>query len=144
MVQTIALVNNMNIRHEKDILKLCKLHINSWIVINKPINIFNELIKALKTHSSFEIYKNNIKEKLDLMKFEDGNTVVKFLAEFRLHCDNAEITDLHEIKTRLLRTNKSNEFFQNEFPKRVSEVKSIDKIFRVLLNITSGDRHHTT
>lgn len=39
----------MNIRHEKDILILCKLHINSWIVINKPINIFNELIKALKT-----------------------------------------------------------------------------------------------
>ncbi|PKC11719.1 hypothetical protein RhiirA5_412709 [Rhizophagus irregularis] len=79
MVQTIALVNNMNIRHEKNILILCKLHINSWIVINKPINIFNDLIKALKTHSSFEIYKNNIKEKLDLMKFEDGNTVVKFL-----------------------------------------------------------------
>lgn len=75
MVQTIALVNNMNFRHEKDILN----YINSRIVINKPINIFNELIKALKTHSSFEIYKiykNSIKEKLDLMKFGDGNTVV--------------------------------------------------------------------
>lgn len=61
----------------------------------------------------------------------------KFLAEFRLHCDNAEITDLHEIKTRLLRTNKSNEFFQNEFPKRVSEVKSIDKIFIICSDVIS-------
>jgi hypothetical protein len=134
-VQAITLINN--IRQEKDVLKLCKLHINSWIVLNEPINTLNELIKALKAHPSFELYKNSIREKLDQMKFEDGNIVIKFLAEFRLHCNNAEITDPHEIKTRLLKTYLSNEFFQNEFPKRVSEVKSIDKIFIIYSDVVS-------
>ncbi|PKC65646.1 hypothetical protein RhiirA1_395119 [Rhizophagus irregularis] len=49
------------IRQERDILKLRKLNIDSPISISNEINILNELSKALKTHSTFEIYKNGCK-----------------------------------------------------------------------------------
>ncbi|PKY46921.1 hypothetical protein RhiirA4_420994 [Rhizophagus irregularis] len=63
-----SLINN--IRQERDILKLRKLNIDSPISISNEINILNELSKALKTHSTFEIYKNGCKYRLDQMSFQ--------------------------------------------------------------------------
>ncbi|GBC22756.2 hypothetical protein GLOIN_2v1775479 [Rhizophagus irregularis DAOM 181602=DAOM 197198] len=69
------------IRQERDILKLRKLNIDSPISISNEINILNELSKALKTHSTFEIYKNGCKYRLDQMSFQDDeDNATKFLA----------------------------------------------------------------
>ncbi|GES94874.1 hypothetical protein GLOIN_2v620650 [Rhizophagus clarus] len=136
-VHAICLVNNNNIK-DKDVLKLCKLHIVPWITIPiESINSLNELIKALMLHSSFKLYKDSIKDELNRMKFEEGGNIIQFLGTFRLHCNNAEITDPQEIKNLLLKTYSSNEFFKNEFLKRVSPVTSIDEIFKIYNNIVS-------
>jgi len=70
------------------------------------------------------------------MRFEGGDAT-KFLAEFRLTCDNAEITEPQVIKNRLLRTYPSNEFFKNEFSKRVSDVTSINDIYSIYSEVVS-------
>jgi hypothetical protein len=71
-----------NIKTDKDVLKLCKLNISSEIQIPEDINNINDLIKALKAHPTFSIYKNDCKEKLDNMIFEGGDTA-QFLADVR-------------------------------------------------------------
>ncbi|PKK56144.1 hypothetical protein RhiirC2_800654 [Rhizophagus irregularis] len=53
----------------------------------------------------------------------------KFLANFRLRCLKAIITNLQEIKNRLLETYSSNEFFKHEFPKKISGVTSINELY---------------
>lgn len=136
-VHTICLVNNNNIK-DRDVLKLCKLHIVPWITIPiESINSLNELIRALMSHPSFKLYKDSIKDELNRMKFEESGNIVQFLGTFRLHCSNAEITDSQEIKNLLLKTYSSNEFFKNEFLKRVSLVTSIDEIFKIYSNVVS-------
>lgn len=136
-VQTVCLISN--IRQERDILRLCKLNIDNSITISNDISSLNELIKALKSHSTFEIYKDGIKRKLDQMKFEgsEGGDTTKFLAEFRSLCDKAEIINPQEIKNRLLRSYSSNEFFKNEFSKRVTGVTSIEEIQRLYSEVIS-------
>ncbi|GBB99393.1 hypothetical protein RclHR1_03500018 [Rhizophagus clarus] len=136
-VQTICLINN--IRQERDILKICKLNINNSITMPNDFNSLNELIKALKSHPTFEIYKDGIKRRLDQMKFEggEGGDTTQFLAEFRSLCDKAEIINAQEVKNRLLRSYSSNEFFKNEFSKRVTGVTSIDDIQRLYSEVIS-------
>jgi hypothetical protein len=136
-VQTICLINN--IRQEKDILRLCKLNIDSSIPTPNEINNIIDLTKALKAHPTFEIYKDGIKRRIDQMNFEggEGGDTTTFLAEFRSSCDKAEINNPQEIKNRLLRTYSSNEFFKNEFSKRVSGVTSIDEIYRLYSEVIS-------
>ncbi|RGB41937.1 hypothetical protein C1646_791663 [Rhizophagus diaphanus] len=135
-VQTICIINN--IRQERDILKICKLNIDSSITVPGECNNLNDLVKALKAHPTFSIYKDGIKHKLDQMKFEggEGGDTTAFLAEFRSHCDKAEI-DPQEIKNRLLRTYSSNEFFENEFSKRVTDVTSIDEIYKIYSEVVA-------
>lgn len=129
-VQTICLINNF--RQEIDILKLCKLNIDPPIPIPNEINTLKELAKALKTHSTFEIYKSGCKYRLDQMRFQgDEEDATKFLADFRSLCFKAEITNPQEIKNRLLEIYSSNEFFKHKFPKRISGVTSINEIYRL-------------
>ncbi|CAB4373381.1 unnamed protein product [Rhizophagus irregularis] len=91
------------IRQERDILKLRKLNIDSPISISNEINILNELSKALKTHSTFEIYKNGCKYRLDQMSFQDDeDNATKFLVNFRSLCFKVEIINPQEIKNHLL------------------------------------------
>ncbi|CAB4495273.1 unnamed protein product [Rhizophagus irregularis] len=73
------------------------------------------------------------------MKFEggEGGDTTAFLAEFRSHCDKAKIDNPQEIKNRLLRTYSSNEFFKNEFSKRVTGVTSIDEIYKLYSEVIS-------
>ncbi len=42
--------------NEKEILKFCKLMIDPNITIPNSINSYDELVKALKSHSTFEIF----------------------------------------------------------------------------------------
>ena len=56
-----------DIENEQKILKFCKLMIDSTIIIPDEINSLNELIKSLKSHSTFEIFKDSCKKKLQVM-----------------------------------------------------------------------------
>ncbi|RIA89715.1 hypothetical protein C1645_824410, partial [Glomus cerebriforme] len=53
-----------DIEDEQKILKICKLMIDSTITIPNEINTFDELIKALKSHTTFNIFKDSCKVKL--------------------------------------------------------------------------------
>jgi hypothetical protein len=119
------------IKNEKEILKLCKLNISNGIQIPDGINNVSDLINALKAHRSFTVFKNDCKAKLDNMTFEGGDTA-SFLADVRALCNNAEIiNNPEEIRRRLLNTYSSNEFFRNEFTKRVTRFTSVDDMFRI-------------
>ncbi|CAB4390737.1 unnamed protein product [Rhizophagus irregularis] len=112
------------VENEIQILKICKLMIDSTIIIPKDINSFDELIKSLKSHTTFTIFKNSCKRKLQLMKYNPGkeeNYTASFLANFRSLCNYAEINDPDELKT-LLVNSYSNYFFKIEFAKRVDNI----------------------
>lgn len=112
------------IENETQILKICKLMIDSTIIIPKEINSFDELNKSLKSHTTFTIFKNSCKKKLLLMKYIPGkeeNYTASFLANFRSLCSYAEINDPDELKT-LLVNSYSNDFFKIEFTKRVDNI----------------------
>jgi hypothetical protein len=141
-VQTICIINNIE---ESDVLKLCKLNIDPSITIPNEINTLNELAKVLKAHSTFEIYKNDCKRRLDRMSFrgEEDSDITKFLADFRSLCFKAEITCPQKIKNHLSRTYSSNEFFKNEFSKRVTGVTSIDEIYRLYIEVILDNSNGT-
>ncbi|GBC07022.1 hypothetical protein RclHR1_00720031 [Rhizophagus clarus] len=107
------------IESEIQILKICKLMIDFTIIIPKEINSFDKLIKTLKSHTTFSIFKNSCKKKLQLMKYNpEEEDIVSFLTKFRLLCNYAEINDPEELKT-LLVNSYSNDFFKKEFIKRI-------------------------
>ncbi|GES94873.1 hypothetical protein GLOIN_2v620650 [Rhizophagus clarus] len=128
-VQTKCLIHK--IRQERDVLQICKLNITINLT-TEPTTI-GELTEGLKAHPTFDIFKNSCKEKLEKMKYEggEGGNTAEFLAEFRSLCNNAEITNPREVRSRLLRTYPSHEFFRNEFSNRTSDITSIDEIFRL-------------
>ncbi|RIA86214.1 hypothetical protein C1645_878821 [Glomus cerebriforme] len=119
-----------SITNEQEILKICKLMIDSTIIIPNEINSFNELIKTLKSHATFNIFKDSCKRKLQVMKYipeQEENYTATFLANFRSLCNNAEINNPEEIKSFLFNTYSSNEFFENEFIKRIDIINSKDQ-----------------
>jgi hypothetical protein len=110
------------ITNEQEILRICKLMIDSAITIPNETNSFNELIKALKSHTTFTIFKDSCKRKLQVMRYipdKEEIYTATFLANFRLFCNYAEINNPEEIKKLLFNTYLSNEFFRNEFIKRI-------------------------
>ena len=93
------------IESEQKILKICKPLIDSIITIPDEINSFDELIKALKSHSTFEIFKNSCIAKLKSMKYvseKKGGNTASFIANFRSLCKDAEINNPEEIKSLLI------------------------------------------
>ncbi|RIA89664.1 hypothetical protein C1645_738452 [Glomus cerebriforme] len=114
------------ITNEEEILKICKLMIDSAITISNEINSFDELIKALKTHISFDIFIDSCKRKLQAMKYipeKNENYIVTFLVKFCSLCNYAEINNPEEIKI-LLVNSYSNDFFKAEFMKRIDNINS--------------------
>ena len=75
-----------DIENEQKILKFCKFMIDSTITIPNEINSFDELIKTLKSHSSFRIFKDSRKIKLQMLKYVPENDTVTFLANFLSLC----------------------------------------------------------
>ena len=125
------------IKNEKEILKICKLNISEGIQIPNDINNFSELIKALKANPSFTVFKNDCKAKLDNMKFENDDTA-QFLADVRRLCNNTGIIDNpEEVRRCLLNTYSSNEFFRNEFVKRVTHTNDVDDMFKIFSDVVS-------
>ncbi|GBC14582.2 hypothetical protein GLOIN_2v1651086 [Rhizophagus irregularis DAOM 181602=DAOM 197198] len=103
------------IESEGKIIKFSKLMIDYTIIIPNvnEINSFEELIKALKLHSTFSIYKNSCKRKLQLIKYiPEQEDVATFLANFRSLC--MEISDHKEIITMLINS-YSNYFFKGKY-----------------------------
>ena len=117
------------ITNEQKILKICKLMIDSTITIPNEINSFSELIKALKSHTTFNIFKNSCKRKLQVMRYnpeQEENYTATFLANFRLFCNGAEINNnSEEIKKLLFNTYSSNEFFNNAQNIFISSISAI-------------------
>jgi hypothetical protein len=127
------------IKNDKEILKLCKLNISKGIQIPEDINNVNGLINALKAHPSFNVFKNDCKAKLDNMTFEGGDTA-QFLADVRALCNNAEIINSYDyVRRRLLNTYSSNDFFRNEFAKRVTRTTAVDDMFKIYSDVVSDD-----
>ncbi|EXX71115.1 Pmt5p [Rhizophagus irregularis DAOM 197198w] len=123
------------IESEGKIIKFSKLMIDYTIIIPNvnEINSFEELIKALKLHSTFSIYKNSCKRKLQLIKYiPEQEDVATFLANFRSLC--MEISDHKEIITMLINS-YSNYFFKGEFIKRVEGINSVDEIFKIFSEV---------
>jgi hypothetical protein len=123
-----------DIADEQKILKICKFKIGSSINIPNDIDTLDKLIKFLKSHSTFSIFKDSCEMKLQAMRYipyEEENYTATFLANFRSLCDDAEINDPKKIKNLLLRSYSSfNVFFKNEFAKKVNGINSIDEIIK--------------
>jgi hypothetical protein len=135
------------IENETQILKICKLMIDSTIIIPKEINSFDELIKSLKSHVTFTIFKNSCKNKLQLMKCipeKEENYTASFLANFRSICNYAEINDPEELKTLLINS-YSNDFLKIEFTKRADKIISkeapyyIDEIIKLFSEVVHDE-----
>jgi len=123
-----------DITDEQKILNICKFKIGSSINIPNDINTLDKLVKTLKSHSTFNIFKDSCKMKLKAMKYipeKEENYTATFLANFRSLCDDAEINDPEEIKHLLFNAYSSNEFFQNEFIKRLIGINLVEEIFKV-------------
>jgi hypothetical protein len=126
------------ITNETDILELCILMINSSIYIPEGIDTLDTLIKILRLHPTFGIFKDSCKRKLQIMKYipeKEENYTATFLANFRSLCNDAEIYDHEEIKNLLFSTYSSNEFSRNEFLKSVDGINSIDRIFKAFSDV---------
>jgi hypothetical protein len=128
-VRTKCLIHK--IKEEEEVLQICKLNIGIGINLKTEPKTLNELTKILKAHPTFDIFKTSRREKLDKIKFVNNGDTAQFLADFRSLCDIVEITNPREIRSRLLKTNLSNEFFSNEFSKRTTDVTSIDEIYKL-------------
>ncbi|PKY45402.1 hypothetical protein RhiirA4_542568 [Rhizophagus irregularis] len=126
------------IKDDKEVLNICKTMINSTIIIPNvnEIKSFEELIEALKLHSTFNIFKISCKRKLQMMKFipEQQDDIATFLANFHSLCNDAEINDHEEIITLLINS-YSNYFFKSEFIKRVEGINSVDEIFKIFSEV---------
>ncbi|GBC27603.2 uncharacterized protein OCT59_013323 [Rhizophagus irregularis] len=126
------------IKDDKEVLNICKTMINSTIIIPNvnEIKSFEELIEALKLHSTFNTFKISCKRKLQMMKFipEQHDDIATFLANFHSLCNDAEINDHEEIITLLINS-YSNYFFKSEFIKRVEGINSVDEIFKIFSEV---------
>jgi len=135
-IQTLCYLKG--IENEQKIFKICKLMIDSTITIPNEINSLGELIKALKSHSTFKIYKDTCRKKLKFLRYtseKDGGNTATFLANFRSLCNDAEINDPKEIKNLLFNNYSSSKFFQIEFTKKVNDINSVDEIFEIFNNV---------
>src|SRR5687767_8473204 len=90
-----------DITDEQKILTICKFKICSSINIPDDIDTLDKLIKVLKSHPIFEIFKNTCIVKLESLKFLDSSDTFSFISNFRSLCYNAEINDPKEIKNLL-------------------------------------------
>ncbi|CAB4434141.1 unnamed protein product [Rhizophagus irregularis] len=126
------------ITNENEILELCILMLDSIITIPNEINSLDELTTSLKSHSTFNIFKNTCKAKLKFLKYvsekEGGNTAT-FLANFRSLCDDAEIDDVEEITNYLLNTLSSDKFLKVEFKRKLNGINSVDEILEIFSDI---------
>ncbi|RIA95399.1 hypothetical protein C1645_862003 [Glomus cerebriforme] len=130
-----------DIENEQKILKICKLMIDSTIIIPNEINSFDELIKTLKSHMSFNIFKDSCKRKLKLVEYipeKEEKYTATFLANFRSICKDAEINDPKKIK-KILYNSYSSDEFEDEFIRRVDGIESIDEIFKAFSDAVFGE-----
>ncbi|CAG8517751.1 8521_t:CDS:2 [Funneliformis caledonium] len=119
------------ITNAQDILELSILMIDSNIIIPEDIDNIDKLVNTLKSHSTFNIFKDSCKGKLQGMKYipeEEENFTATFLAKFRTLCNDAEINDPYEIKKLLFNTYSSNIFFKEEFVRLSDIMNSKDQI----------------
>ena len=72
-----------DIEDEQKILKFCKFMIDTNIIIPDGIKSFDELVKALKSHPTFKIYKDSCKI-IKKLKLNLGSDLENYL-QFRFY-----------------------------------------------------------
>jgi hypothetical protein len=125
-----AFCNFRQITDEKEIVKFSKMMVDSTIEIPSDVESCEDLVKALKDHITFPMFKNACKRKLHLLKYRserDGGDTPNFIANFRSLCRDAEIDDVDAQKNILYYT-LPNDFFRNEFIRKYDEIDSIKNL----------------
>ena len=128
---------------EQEILKICKLSINSNINISKDsINTIAKLVKTLKENPFHIMFKNTAKRNLQYMKYvteRDGGNTVKFIRDFCSLCYDAEITnEINEVKKYLKKALSNNELLQEKFANKMKNVESMDELVKKFDEIIYG------
>ncbi|GBB91304.1 hypothetical protein RclHR1_01850014 [Rhizophagus clarus] len=139
-VEAFCLCKNINI----STAKLCKHLIHPTIKIPSIVNITtnDELLNALETHASFNIFKKSCKRKLLALKYipeKDGEDTAAFLSKFQSLCYNAEINDIEEIKMIIYKIMVSNEFFRSEFSKKLKKINLMEELLTLISDIIEDE-----
>ncbi|PKC02053.1 hypothetical protein RhiirA5_504255 [Rhizophagus irregularis] len=127
---------------DREILRICKLLINSNINISQHnIKNIDELIKVLKENPFHTMFKNTSKRKLQYMKYiseNDGGDIIKFTRDFCSLCCDAEINEeIDEVKKYWKEAFSNDKSLQNEFANKMRNIKSIDELVKKFDEIIS-------
>jgi hypothetical protein len=118
----------------KDAKTALSLVDSSIISLPTGINSFEELRNALKEDISFTLFKNTNKRKLQSLKYipeSRGGDTSKFISNFLKLCYNAEIiNDVKEQKKYLYKSLPTNNYFSNEFYKKMEHVNSTKELIK--------------
>lgn len=127
---------------DQEILKICKLLINSNINISQHnINTIDELIKILKENPFHIMFKNTAKRKLQYMKYiseNDGGDTIKFTRDFCSLCYDAEINEeINEVKKYWIEAFSNYKLLQKNFVNKMGNIESMDELVKEFDEIIS-------
>ncbi len=130
---------------DQEILKICKLLINSNINISQyNINTIDELIKALKDNPFYTMFKNTAKRKLQYMKYvseKDGGDTIKFTRDFCTLCYDAEINkEINEVKKYWKEALTNDKSLQKAFANKMKNIESMDELIKKFEEIISEQK----
>jgi hypothetical protein len=107
--------------------------IDPTIKLPTEISDIEKLRNALKENISYTVFKNTNKRKLQTLKYlpeSRGGDTSKFISNFLKLCYNAEINDVEEQKNYLYKSLPMNNYFSNEFYKKMKNVNSINGLIK--------------
>ncbi|CAB4388957.1 unnamed protein product [Rhizophagus irregularis] len=115
----------------KDVIIAISL-VDPTIKLSTDINSFEKLRNELKEDSSFTVFKNANKRKLQLLKYIPGCDTLKFVTTFRKLCYNGEINNIEEQKKYLFKTLPISNFndISNEFHVKMKNVSSLNELIK--------------
>jgi hypothetical protein len=142
-IKQIRLFCQLNqITTDKEILKICKLLINSNINISQHnINSIDKLIKVLKDNPFHIMFKNTAKRKLQYMNYvseKDGGDTVKFIRDFCSLCYDAEINEeINEVKKYLKGAFQNNMLLRMKIDNKMENIESMNELVKKFDEIIS-------
>jgi hypothetical protein len=140
-IQKYLRIKNNNYSN-RDLLEIATTLVDTNISLPTGIDSFEKLRNALKEDIFFTTFKNTNERKLRSLKYipeSNGGDTSKFISNFFKLCYNAEINDIEEQKNYLYKSLPMNNFFSNEFYKRMKNVNSINKLIKEFEDIIVED-----
>ncbi|GBC02566.1 hypothetical protein RclHR1_04690017 [Rhizophagus clarus] len=116
-----------------DYLEIAKTLVDTNISLPTGIDNFEKLRNALREDISFTIFKNTNERKLQSLKYipeSRGGDISKFISNFLKLCYNADINDIEGKKNYLYESLPMNNYFSNEFYKKMKNVNSINELIK--------------